>query len=415
MIRITTKRLAQDLALLGFAIYLVLFIDSLSIEPRSNFYDVFSYLFIVAITIYTVLSKLQTNKIISKKKNDTKTVFNVLLLYYTFFAILTLYSPMKEHVLGEYMGILKFLVVVILMVNLLGQQGSTYSFIKTTYYTVSFVILYLYIINSAGVNISAGIFSAFSGANRVRNAYGLYNVNGTGNLVAMAIIMGVLLFGYMKTEETVLKKTKMYFVILLEAVNIIVLLTTGSRNALVTIIGFFLSYTFIKVTNIKGLSNTVKIFIRIIILISGVLIVLWGYTDSIYSLMESSYRLKGITVNLPLLANNNRLLFGLGIFSPGLFGQYQIKYGASFALDNYYLYLLLETGIIGLIIVLSLFFYLWKKLSSSKEKNKNWIMSAYIAWLVSGIAETCVIYPKFPSSLVFLVLFTTYIKESQLY
>ena len=52
----------------------------------------------------------------------------------------------------------------------------------------------------------------------------------------------------------------------------------------------------------------------------------------------------------------------------------------------------------------------WKGISQCDEKNK-WILSAFIAWLVSGLAETCVIYPKFPSSMVFLILFLVYPKE----
>ena len=259
------------------------------------------------------------------------------------------------------------------------------------------------------VNMNS-ISTALFGGNRIRAAYGFYNVNGMGNLVAMSLIIGILLLDGIKEEEGRFKGIKKTVIIALEVFEFAILLSTGSRNAIVTIMAFLLSFIFMRITDIKNMANESKRMLQILIIVIGASIVIWGYMDSIYSLLETSYRLYGFTINLPLLTKNNRLLFGLGVFSPGLFGLHQVRYGASFTLDNYYLYILLETGVVGLLFVSYLLLSLWKRISQVDEKNK-WILSAFIAWLVSGVAETSVIYPKFPSSMIFLVLFLVYAKE----
>lgn len=404
------SNIALNISLFSYSIYLVMFLDSLLREPKIGIYSLYSYIFIGLLMACIVLNSLASRKKIVIYKGSSESLVVRLLLFYSFFTVLTLFSPMKEYAVDEYLGFLKFFVIIYLMVYTQRNFGGVRQFLKISYYTTSLFVIYLYAINDVSLNIANNISNAFFGGNRIRAAYGFYNVNGMGNLVAMSLIMGVLLLDGINEEELRFKSIRRVVIFVLEVFEFAVLVSTGSRNAIVTIMAFLLSFVFMHITDIKNMSGSSKRILQILIIIVGASIVIWGYMDSIYSLLETSYRLNGFTINLPLLTKNNRLFFGLGVFSPGLFGLHQVRYGPSFTLDNYYLYILLETGVVGLLIISYLLLSIWKGISQFDEKNK-WILSAFIAWLVSGLAETSVIYPKFPSSMVFLILFLVYAKE----
>lgn len=405
------RRWATSVALLCFAVYLIMFIDSLLITPRIGLYSIYSYLFIAVLLVCNVFSHINSIRKIVVHRNPVNSVMVVLFIYYTLFFVLTLFSPMKEYALDEYLGIMKFLIVSYLTVYALGQPCSTYAFLKTVYYTASLILLYLFVVNGSTFNLATVMTQAFSGQNRIRTAFGFYNVNGIGNLAAMVILIGIVLWSKVRKENLRFRGVSFFCIASLGIVDSCVLLSTGSRNALVTIIGFFLSYMFMAITSNRVMSDKLRLFLRVMLIAAGCAVILWGYSDSIYALLESSYRLKGLTTNLPLLISNNRLFFGLGLFSPGLFGLRQVRYGTTFTLDSYYLYILLETGIVGFIIMSYVFISIAKMLNQSKSSFARVMLSTYIAWLISGLAETSVIYPKFPSSMVFIILFLTYIRE----
>ncbi len=406
------SNIALNISLFSYSIYLVMFLDSLLREPKIGIYSLYSYIFIGLLMACIVLNSLASRKKIVIYKGFSESLVVRLLLFYSFFTVLTLFSPMKEYAVDEYLGFLKFFVIIYLMVYTQRNFGGVRQFLKISYYTTSLFVIYLYAINDVSLNIANNISNAFFGENRIRAAYGFYNVNGMGNLVAMSLIIGVLLLDGINQEELRFKSIRRVVIFVLEVFEFAVLVSTGSRNAIVTIMAFLLSFIFMHITDIKNMSGSSKRILQILIIIVGASIVIWGYMDSIYSLLEASYRLNGFTINLPLLTKNNRLFFGLGVFSPGLFGLHQVRYGPSFTLDNYYLYILMETGVVGLLIISYLLLSIWKGISQFDGKNK-WILSAFIAWLVSGLAETSVIYPKFPSSMVFLILFLVYAKEKR--
>lgn len=66
--------------------------------------------------------------------------------------------------------------------------------------------------------------------------------------------------------------------------------------------------------------------------------------ETAVSLFISSNRLRNFVRTLPLLNSPAKVIFGLGIRSPGSFSIYD-------AVDNYYLYIFLTTGAIGLIVI----------------------------------------------------------------
>ena len=193
----------------------------------------------------------------------------------------------------------------------------------------------------------------------------------------------------------------------------IVLLSSGSRNSMVTLLMFFFALFYFRVTDFKRISKRQKSVLKAIIVVLGIFIVYITVFSSAFEMFETSGRLRSFEVNIPLVLREGRLLEGLGLMNPGLFGRGR----AGYIVDNYYLYVFMETGIIGLMMISWLLIRLTKKVHELRITNQPFyvvLSSAFVSWLVSGMGETCVIYPYFPSSLAFFVIFLVLVNEGSL-
>ena len=182
---------------------------------------------------------------------------------------------------------------------------------------------------------------------------------------------------------------------------------------MVTLLIFLFALFYFKTTGFKWVSNRQKKLLKGIIVALSILVVYISVFSSAFEMFETSGRLRSFEVNIPLVLREGRFLEGLGLMNPGLFG----RGSAGYIVDNYYLYVFMETGIIGLIMISWLLIRLTKKVHKLRITNEPFFVmlsSAFVAWLVSGMGEKCVIYPYFPSSLVFFVAFLVFVSEDNL-
>lgn len=95
---------------------------------------------------------------------------------------------------------------------------------------------------------------------------------------------------------------------------------------------------------------------------------------------------------------------GRGVFSPG-----DVIFTYSSHLDNYFVYLILTTGIVGLILYLLLFIKLFRDIRMRGSKALTYgILGCFVADMLYGFGETCVLYPMFPSAAIFMIFFISY-------
>ena len=192
-------------------------------------------------------------------------------------------------------------------------------------------------------------------------------------------------------------------------IDFIVMLSTGSRNAAVTVIVFTLFYILFRITKTEKLSRVSKTVIKAALIIAIVLLLTFNVASTlatVYFGARSSY----LSRNIAVVVKSGKILLGLGLMEPGYFGISSTGYGRTTPLDNYYGYLFCETGIVGLICVVVLLVYLLIKIKANKQSfvssaSYDLFFSAFLAWLTSGLGETCVIHPSFPSSIIFLIMF----------
>lgn len=137
-------------------------------------------------------------------------------------------------------------------------------------------------------------------------------------------------------------------------------------------------------------------------------VVIESLLETAVSLFVTSNRLRNFIRNLPLLDSPVKKLFGLGVLSPGSVSVYD-------AVDNYYLYILLTLGIIGLIVIayclVTIGIKLHRRVIETENKLYAMVFAVYACQMISGLSENCILYYIFPSSLIYFLLYFVFLDE----
>lgn len=274
-----------------------------------------------------------------------------------------------------------------------------------------------FISNGSPMDVLLRINRVFANEDRYRLNFGYYHVNGLGNLCTATIIFSILTLYIIHQNvkfKNLIKKTIIFLIIALDFIVLIVLLSTASRNSIMGL-GIFAIFIFYFFTiNTRHLSKKLKLMLRFFIFVSLVLLLCFGVAQPIIKLFVSSNRYYNFSINLPVLVNNNGLLFGLGLLNPALFGMGETVYGNTYYVDNYYLYVLMETGLVGLcfiaIISSIVFNQLYKKYKNNCNLFNIIVFTCFIVQLINGLGETSLLYPIFPSCFVYWIIYLLSIK-----
>ena len=148
------------------------------------------------------------------------------------------------------------------------------------------------------------------------------------------------------------------------------LINTGSRTSLVTLAVFIILGTYFVITNIKFFKAYINISLKLIIGIT-LIITISNYLKTNYdkSLIEQS-RGQYLEKNIKGLNTKNKKNFGLGIIYNGDFADHDFGFEST-QLDNYFVYILMCTGRVGLTIFIICFSILGIKVYLNMYINKS--------------------------------------------
>lgn len=254
------------------------------------------------------------------------------------------------------------------------------------------------------VNFSTLLF----GTERYRADFGFYNINGTGNLCACALILSMMAIYYIVHDYYGVGRTiRLTLCIACDLLLTIILILADSRNAIFTVLICMVSSAFLGITYLSSLKKNSRHLLQFILAILGIILIVGQLLPNIAQAMFVSGRSNAITINLQVLDNFWKQLFGIGMVDAGSFSNGFIGGHSTITLDNYYIYLLICNGIIGLVIFLVVCYFIGKRLYREINANSLYIIlfSAFVAHLISGWGETCVLYYSFPSSMLFFSMY----------
>lgn len=398
----------KNIFCVSYFLLILLFIDSrftTSIFSKYKlYYDLYEIFFLVVWGIIYIAEKIGKNNLKIKITNSG-ICFCALMALIGFSAVTTSTSLIYTSESHEVRNIVEFCILVFLCVYWIKRYDCRNFFIISSYVAMSGMIFNAYIKEGMPTEVLMRIGSVFSSTDRYRLSFGYYQVNGLGNLCACMIILSCFCWKIVKKYKYIEKTIKL-LIGLFDSVAVIVLLSTGSRSSIMMVGIFFLLLIYNGISDLETIPFKWKTCFKLLCILLVFLIVTFGLWQQLTILFVDSNRLRNFSINLPLLENSGRMLVGLGLVDPGIFGSKMTLYGASYYIDNYYLYLVVEMGIIGLVSMIGILFFIGVKLFGGKKKETRVLIgSCFWAQLATGMAETSVFYYIFPSCLIYWILY----------
>lgn len=296
-----------------------------------------------------------------KKKIKSKVVVKIvilsMILLFCIYPIIFINELYKKEIIEYCIETLLVLLNIFNISKYMCFSRKKIEFFKCTYLMISAFLIIMYAINFDNFEVLNHISDVFSNSGRYRQSFGLNHANTVGQLCFCSQI----LYYYFKVDIKYLK-----FYRLTNMIILIILISTASRTAITSLLIFYILY-FYFVYKYKT-RNVYRIFICLISLV--ILIMLNSsllHTD-MNSILVQTNRTLNFKVNIPILYENSKELFGLGYFSPGLILAKDFGY-SMVNIDNWYLYIFMSLGKVGFIITLVILIYLIANLILNKENN----------------------------------------------
>lgn len=368
---------------------------------RHSFYTPISIISLLALIVINIYIK---KSVFDKYERKVIGGFAIWILWGIIFGCIgaldktAVYSHVKECIV--------FYANVFLSARIVKAYNSKYKFIKANAMIVGSFIIWRYIVNFNGLEVLGYLSNIFSNdaSVRYRISYGLYHFNAMGNLCSFFLILVGLFLAIRQDKKKKIKIMSKLLIGIVSCIAAIIMLSTGSRNAITSTLVFVGSFLYLFSW---GKNGKVWRFLQVAILI--VLFIGFAWTADIIALLSQSNRLFNFTHNIPLLTEFNSWITGLGFVDSGYFGLRKSVFDSIYV-DNFYLYVLLSTGVIGCVVLfapLINFIFTFFRKDTGKSMYEKCLTAALLTTLYSAFFETNLLYPVFISSFALWTLFLT--------
>lgn len=321
-------------------------------------------------------------------------------VYVFLFGKILVNNSLKD--LTEFMfnALVIFYILVFIMASYIkDKKCRIVTFVKTTFWTFTIEIIFSAALNWDGkLALGELVSNVFGGYTRTRAAFGFYHPNAAANIALCVIVLS----SYLVCEN---KKKTVYFII--DIFMMYIILATASRTALSTLILFLVLILYSRLLNIIKSNNGKRGLTAGLVLII-ITLILFNSENGVEGLFTLSNRSYNFVYNVPVLVKSGRLWIGLGLIGSGEF--YQLPQYNTFFVDNYFLYVLMSTGIIGLIFISCFMLFILKRLlnQSSNDSFKRLTLIVFGINVFSSLGEACFMHPSFASCFAFTVLYIAY-------
>ena len=334
-----------------------------SIINNANIYR-FIYILIILTGLISVFSK-----------NDffisIKGILFLMIISIVYFIFPSLSFNMHIDTISYYIFIICFIIVTYISGYILTKYKR--KVLKRMKILSGSLLFYQILININQITFES-LIGVFTGDRFHRAQFGYSHAN----FAAMFIVFEILLV-YFNSKEN--KKYK--FAILEGAFWMISLLATGSRSAVYSLGVFFISETIFYISRIFKQINKL-VYVMIVIILINLAVVYLG--EDIMA--NSSGRDVQIKNNMEVMINEGSVLFGNG---GGRVSKINENEGIRFS-DNWYMTSIINSGICGLILMLSTIIYIFIRIFKNIKKDTI-IVSFYIMMFIYSLSENMLFVP----------------------
>ncbi|MFB8422097.1 O-antigen ligase family protein [Priestia megaterium] len=319
------------------------------------------YVLLIMVMIVCMLLKIK-NEYPNKRQTS---IFIMMVLLFTFYPLASKIMTSETQIFLYSMVSLSLIIfsfwasIVINYYNLLERLSIT------LYISLLVFIFYSYMTSNHSIFNFDSILASFDQENRQRPDFGFNHPGTAGSLAFLFLINSFNL------RVSIIKQKRTYFVmVILELLVLLYLINTGSRGAIFSTVFFFTSYYLIKYTILK--LTLQKIFFGIV-LYTLIFLLLANIIPAL-NIAElnniSSGRIYNWISTIDYLSNSNNLLLGLGYFNTNYFYSDSNPYNF-LSSDNWFVYITITLGLIGVFLSILLFFYILSVLLRSKQVDSK--------------------------------------------
>lgn len=390
----------------------VLCISSAILYKANN---LFYYVYGGCLLLFTILMFIGNSFKLRIKKN-LKSIL-ILLVIFCFYCILTIIDNLNDafEIIKNVATQFIFYITIIEMASYFSFNNKRKQMIKLTYIAVSLPMIILFFTNYANINYFDSIVNFFDTANRSRYSFGMGANNDAGLTSCVLLILDFIIIGLLRNEkENKNRNIWLIYITFSTIVAILIFIGASSRNAFLTLLIFISMNILLR---IKGKEESKKKYILKFagILIIGIIILnilmIYYKSDNIVELFKYSGRMIAFSI-LELIFQKNKYLFGLGYTSKTYRINSFIEQGEKFAVDSSYIYFIVQSGIIGLAIILMTIIIIGVKIFKIRCNNvyyKYTIISLFFSLLFTGMFETTILYAGMPIGLIFTIIILEFI------
>ncbi|MCS6132373.1 hypothetical protein DWV13_12190 [Clostridium botulinum] len=362
---------------------------------------------LIILIFYTVIK----NKYILLNKKNFSITISIIFLF-SIFSLIFINNEYKDMILINSIKYLIFILNIYFTSCFIYTENEKEFFYRVIYLTTSLFLIICYVHNFDNFEGIKLIGNILNNKLRYRNSYGLYHFNATGYLCLISLLMWRFLAIRYKDKY---KCLSIYGII--NIVVIIILISTASRNSILSLILFYLGSNIlsnIKIGSFKSINFTITRNIFCILLLCGIVVIVFMVVDIENAIIQTN-RLDNYLVNIPTLLQSKRQFIGVGLIDESLFVSHKLYYPTTF-IDNWFLYVLLTLGIVGLFMSLVIISRLGKFIFKDIIHNKNekiYVVMIFVISLFYSMFESCFLAPGTLISYVFWNIYFIFIFEQE--
>ena len=369
-----------------------------------NLYEpLFDYdgIYIIFIIVYSLkyLNNIVNGHI--KIGNLEKTV-GLIILYIFLFGFVFV-SPMIEEDVNVYaIKTIVWIWCLYLIAHNFTAHYDFETFLKITYITQLIYLIYVFCVYFEGLSFLSDIgdiFNVVSQMSRNRNGYGSH-ANITGLYIVSEYMVGLILCQY-------LDKNKKRMIIAINYILAIMLMSTASRNSILSSAILLVIYWMSRLYR-----RNKKLFIKI--LKYGLVFALVAFAficaniNRYESLFMSFSRFYPIALGIDTVIRNGNIWTGIGYCTTEGLNILQRIYGINVAyMENFYVYVFVSSGIIGIFVMLYVYYRLLRK-SIISVKNHWELLVSIVAtigcFLFAGLGEQVGMSSGYEPSWIFMLI-----------
>lgn len=282
---------------------------------------------------------------------------------------------------------------------------------NSTFWCISICLLALFALHFQPGAFLQNLTRLFDRYGRYREAYGFDSPD-----IPACMALCVLACSLFLWEKS--RRLKKVWILVVDLVMAVLILSTGSRAQIVALGMGAALMAFYQTRRLRFRTRRQKQFFECskwAVILGAVILAGANYFQhtSLEEALLNSNRMGLFSINLPLLLRENKLWMGLVYASAGRFGAGQIGLYQVYYVDNYYIYLLMSSGVMGCAIQLAAIFLVIQGIRTTVSRH-NLQTAERLTVMVAvnlfmGLFFCAVIYPNYIHCTLFWALPMMYI------